>query len=634
MSFPNNDELIEVVPRARADLPHTLTGLAAVWVKSDEPKSDAYHLRDPYDCQRFPAIEYINKDWFYLKRDQGKYYTNPRSRIPAPNELGLGTYRTPSPTLSAIPESPTETPSESDHSHAKEALTERNEQSERTSVQAAEPTHPFCTQTSGATKSRGSNTTFKFNDPNLARMATITVHESPATERGLSAGTAEMYRGVAPGETGGEPSGDGGYCFETGGGGPPLGSPSQPRQGGGGYGGPPGGPPSGYPGGPPGGYPGGPPGGGNGPPGWGMAAPQHPGPPIGQPPPPMSGGLKGTAPAIFDGNRTNTKQFSQEFSLYRMINQETAVMRNAYTRTALALSFMRGPAINDWVLQQTERLFTRCNGDRTHGIFPTHQTDDEQLWEDFGHDFRRAFADTASEQRAYGELANYTMGNKSIDEYIAQFEHLLQKAGWDRTSRGSLFQFKKGLDRRIHLKILQRDPMPAETLDQWEEAARKEVERQAFIDASLGPREFRGSWSDKKDQRRDKQGKWKKGVPYHRPEKDPDAMDVDVVRVPETTDQNAREKQRSEGRCFLCNKQGHLKKDCPRNDKGNGTWQMTRPSPTARQTRVEEEENGSDKHAADREVIQEREEILTKMRGMKANDREEILDALVTQEGF
>jgi hypothetical protein len=90
------------------------------------------------------------------------------------------------------------------------------------------------------------------------------------------------------------------------------------------------------------------------------------------------------------------------------------------------------------------------------------------------------------------------MGNKSIDEYIAHFEHLLQKAGWDRTSQGSLFQFKKGLDRQIHLRILQKEPMPAESLDDWEEAARQEVEHQAFIDTSLGPREFRGN--SKKDQ--------------------------------------------------------------------------------------------------------------------------------------
>jgi len=95
---------------------------------------------------------------------------------------------------------------------------------------------------------------------------------------------------------------------------------------------------------------------------------------------------------------------------------------------------------------------------------------------EFGQDFRHVFADSTSEQQAYGELANCVMGTHMIDEYIARFEHLLQKAGWDRTSRGSLFQFKKGLDRRIHLKILQKEPMLAKTLDAWEEAARKEVE--------------------------------------------------------------------------------------------------------------------------------------------------------------
>jgi hypothetical protein len=85
------------------------------------------------------------------------------------------------------------------------------------------------------------------------------------------------------------------------------------------------------------------------------------------------------------------------------------------------------------------------------------------------------------------------MGSSIIDEYIAHFEHLLQKAGWDQMLRGSLFQFKQGLERKIHLQILQKEPIPAETLDAWEKVAHQEVERQAFIDASLRPKEFRGS---------------------------------------------------------------------------------------------------------------------------------------------
>jgi hypothetical protein len=66
---------------------------------------------------------------------------------------------------------------------------------------------------------------------------------------------------------------------------------------------------------------------------------------------PMNGSLKGTTPVIFNGNRKNMKKFTQEFALYCMINQDSVMMKNPYTYTALALSFLRGPTINNWVLQ-------------------------------------------------------------------------------------------------------------------------------------------------------------------------------------------------------------------------------------------------------------------------------------------
>ena len=80
--------------------------------------------------------------------------------------------------------------------------------------------------------------------------------------------------------------------------------------------------------------------------------------------------------------------------------------------------------------------------------------------------------------------------------------------------------------------------MPAETLDAWEEVARREVKRQAFIDASLGPREFCGLWNNKKDQKRNRQEQWRKGVPYQKSDRDPDAMEVDVVCASDSTDSN------------------------------------------------------------------------------------------------
>ena len=125
----------------------------------------------------------------------------------------------------------------------------------------------------------------------------------------------------------------------------------------------------------------------------------------------MNGGLKEMTLAIFDSNRKHTKQFTQEFTLHRMVNQDSPTICNTYTQTVLALSFMQGPTINNWVLQQIERLYVKCNRDTINRIVLTYQTDDKWLWMDFSLNFHYTFTNTTSEQCAYGELANCFIGS-------------------------------------------------------------------------------------------------------------------------------------------------------------------------------------------------------------------------------
>ena len=120
-------------------------------------------------------------------------------------------------------------------------------------------------------------------------------------------------------------------------------------------------------------------------------------------------------------------------------------------------------------------------------IPPTHRVDDEVLWNDFITDFESAYMDTASEEQAYADMTKLEIKGDEIDKYIAAFEYLLIRAGWERDARGSLEMFKQGLQKGLHWTILQCDPMPV-TLNDWQAAARCEVQRWRLVFASLGPR--------------------------------------------------------------------------------------------------------------------------------------------------
>ena len=332
------------------------------------------------------------------------------------------------------------------------------------------------------------------------------------TGQGASQGMLGM--GQIPGTSGQGAGGTGGQGSL--GSSQPTGMGGQPPSGGGG-----GGPPSG--------------GGGSGLPG----APAPEGPPAGPPPPPgqnlppgqagpipaANGALKGHAPEIFDGNRQKTTKFVREFDLWRMCNINAEVMTNPFQRVAVALSYIKGSCVDDWVAQEAKKMVDRVYGQPHNNppIPPTHRADDEVLWNDFITDFESAYADTASEEQAYTDMMKLEIKGDEINKYIAAFEYLLIRAGWERDARGLLEMFKQGLRKGLHWTILQCNPMPV-TLNDWQAAARREVQRRCLVFASLGPRggDFLSTRQNRqRDPPRRPQGR--------QPQRDPNAMDVDVV---------------------------------------------------------------------------------------------------------
>jgi hypothetical protein len=87
-------------------------------------------------------------------------------------------------------------------------------------------------------------------------------------------------------------------------------------------------------------------------------------------------------------------------------------------------------------------------------------------------------------------------------------------------------------------------------------------------------------------------------------------MEVDVTRLQETKEKTDHEKQQSEGWCFLCNKQGHLKKNCPQNEVGALCM------PMVQMTQLKRDEVGNTTMQTAGTDHPEVEEVLTKLRGM------------------
>ena len=166
----------------------------------------------------------------------------------------------------------------------------------------------------------------------------------------------------------------------------------------------------------------------------------------------VDGQLKGQVPNTFDGDQTKTQKFMNSFDLFWMTNKDSLAMKVAYRRCTFFLELLQGPKVDDWVLDQAVKLWTRVTA-RTPKI-------DKTLWAQLKKDFKNAFAHTGRVEQARMELKKHRIDGDLIDEYIAKFETLLSKGDILQTEVGAIEKFKDRLKPRVFKGILIRDTWP------------------------------------------------------------------------------------------------------------------------------------------------------------------------------
>ena len=234
------------------------------------------------------------------------------------------------------------------------------------------------------------------------------------------------------------------------------------------------------------------------------------------------GGLRGKAPELFNGDRTKSKAFISDLQIYFQINRNRMEVKNTFSRVLLALSFIKGTNVVNWVDTQTDLIeeeLTNNGGDE----------EDEDLWTDFLTRFKNTYVSTTQKEDAYVRMQKLQMKGDQLDEYIAEHKTLVSELGWSHDGEMSCHLFREGLPKVLAKRIIENEGLP-ESYSRWIKYAQKYHSRWAMSKA-LG---YYGKGGQDKP-------KWNLHKPKEKKERDPDAMDVDRAQM--TPDKKDKKRQ-------------------------------------------------------------------------------------------
>jgi hypothetical protein len=395
-------------------------------------------------------------------------------------------------------------------------------------------------------------------------------------------------------------------------------------------------------GGPPGGFLG-----GGGPPGGGFPGGGFPAP-VPLPPAPIVPGrrgdkLVGNPPLIFKGNRDAAEEFITQWQLYEGVNITNDLMRNAYQRAMLFLTYIQGPLVNEWVKGVNAWL-------RGQVIRQRWLTTDEQLWDEVQDSFNRQFANVMEQENAQAKLAGgLKLERGDLDALITEFEQLVRHAGYDINQELVLRVFTSALPNAMYAHIM-RGPKP-QNYEDWRHAA---IEQQKLYT----------HMKNRADRFKTKPRPPPANKPWHynAPRESNNAMDTSPgrtrARIAEAEDflpGGNRYEQRVGGSreggyprgpvqkdgqrkvltCFFCGKPGHFARDCRQKRYGNQGVQRTNQGPPPARTRQTNQntEEAIQRVVDDRSIVDDRDpqQRATDWLSGVANENDDVKD-IVMQE--
>jgi hypothetical protein len=236
----------------------------------------------------------------------------------------------------------------------------------------------------------------------------------------------------------------------------------------------------------------------------------------------------------------------------------------------LALTFIKGPLVDDWAADQVQELESKVH-------HPTTPVDigEESLWNDFKAAFDANYADITKKTGALNALYQLHMQKGRFDDYVAAFKHYAQQAEYDLSHAATIRLFAMGIEDQLLDAILRRET-PPETIPDYITAAHAEVRKYQNCMSIRHPGSAKYQWIGAAHipalprhygtQAAHAQVAQRQNQRYTHPNDRSIPMDVDpphFAQIRRTFTEAEKQDHRARGACFRCGRQGHIAFDCP-----------------------------------------------------------------------
>lgn len=258
--------------------------------------------------------------------------------------------------------------------------------------------------------------------------------------------------------------------------------------------------------------------------------------------------LEGNMPEPFRGDCNDTQRFLLAFDMYSFMNHDASIIRDPMKCTALFLGLLQSKAA-PWANRASTWLKKVRDGDE-------HPPFGRNVWQTIEREFKDAFTDYTDADQAQQELHCHRMKGGRLNEYIADFQDLANRAGMELNDPSTMRLFAQGLQGTLAQTCIYQDS--PENFPQWVQSAQQNHRNWLKVQAlkEHSPFQTRQSGSNPLTWRCNNNSNSNGHFQPRPPRRDPDT-------VRKATTEEEKLKYRTEGRCYRCGQQGHLSRNCP-----------------------------------------------------------------------